>query len=90
MSLSNNYRLIRNRIEENQINYWKCYQSYQYLAEIDDLRAFVAGYSGWELTSDEVGLIMSIEAHINRLVDLRKDLLAADLDELKRLYEVGK
>ena len=87
MSLSNNYRLIRNRIEENQINYWRCYQSYQYLAEIDDLRAFVAGYSGRELTSEEVGLIMSIEAHIYNLEVLRKDLLNADSDELKRLHQ---
>jgi hypothetical protein len=90
MSIADNYRLIRNRIEENQLNYWRCYQSYQYLAEIDDLRAFVAGYTNWRfetLTADEIGLLESIEAHINRLEELRADLLKADADELKRLYE---
>lgn len=86
MSLADNYRLIRNRIEENHLNYWKCYQSYQYLAEIDDLKSFLAGYDGRELTAEEVGLIQSIEAHIGRLEELRKDLLNADRDELKRLY----
>lgn len=86
MSLADNYRLIRNRIEENQLNYWRCYQSYQYLSELDDLRSFVSGYSGRELTAEEYGLLQSIEAHIGRLEELRKDLLNADRDELKRLY----
>ena len=86
MSLADNYRLIRNRIAENHMNYWKYYQSYQYLAEIDDLKSFLAGYDGRELTAEEVGLIQSIEAHIWRLEELRQDLLNADRDELKRLY----
>lgn len=47
MSLADNYRLIRNRIEENQLNYWRCYQSMQYLSEIDDLRSFISGYTNW-------------------------------------------
>lgn len=86
MSLADNYRLIRNRIEENQLNYWRCYQSMQYLSELDDLRSFVSGYSGRELTAEEYGLLLSIENHINNLVELRADLLNADRDELKRLY----
>ena len=86
MSLADNYRLIRNRIEENQLNQWRCYQSMQYLSELDDLRSFVSGYSGRELTAEEYGLLDSIEAHIGRLEELRKDLLNADRDELKRLY----
>jgi hypothetical protein len=86
MSLADNYRLIRNRIDENHRNCWKYYQSYQYLAEIDDLKSFLAGYDGRELTAEEYGLIESIEAHIGRLEELLKDLLYADRDELMRLY----
>ena len=88
MSLADNYRLIRNRIAENHMNYWKYYQSYQYLAEIDDLKSFLAGYDGRELTAEEYGLLDSIEAHIGRLEELRSDLLKADCEELTRLYGV--
>jgi hypothetical protein len=88
MSLQRNYDLIRARINENHLSYWKCYQSYQYLAEIDDLRAFVQGYADKELTAEELGTLYSIERHIAILEGLRADLLKADRDELKRLYEV--